>query len=182
VFDGRYQPSSERVHPDDRARTDAAVRNTLETGNPIDLDYRVVRPDGRIRRLHGRAEVIVDEAGRPVRLAGTVQDVTEVRAAEDALERTAAELTRRALELHRVARHGEQGDDTLDQLLGTRQLEILALIADGHSNAEIAARLFLAESTVKWHVRQIFRALGVSTRAQAIARYIATSRATDTRS
>jgi PAS domain S-box-containing protein len=179
-FEGRYQPSSERVHPDDRARTDAAVRNAIETGNPIDLDYRVVRPDGRIRRLHGRAEVIADDDGRPIRLAGTVQDVTEMRAAEDALERTAAELTRRALELHRVARHDTHAGDKLEQLLSTRQLEILALIADGHGNAEIASRLFLAESTVKWHVRQIFRSLGISSRAQAIARYHATNRSADT--
>jgi PAS domain S-box-containing protein len=178
-FGGRYQPSSERVHPDDRARTDAAVSLAVETGSPIDLDYRVVRPDGRIRRLHGRAEVIAGDDGRPIRLAGTVQDVTEMRAAEDALERTAAELTHRALELHRVARHGAPADDTLEQLLSTRQLEILALIADGHSNAEIAARLFLAESTVKWHVRQIFRSLGVSHRAQAIARYLATNHGRD---
>ena len=178
-FEGRYQPSSERVHPDDRARTDAAVRNAVQTGSPIDLDYRVVRPDGRIRRLHGRAELIAGDDGRPIRLAGTVQDVTEMRAAEDALERTAAELTRRALELHRVARHGADPEDKLKQLLSTRQLEILALIADGHSNTEIASRLFVAESTVKWHVRQIFRSLAVSNRAQAIARYLAVDRGAD---
>jgi PAS domain S-box-containing protein len=178
-FDGRYQPNSERVHPDDRARTDAAVRNAIETGNPIDLDYRVVRPDGRVRRLHGRAEVIMDDEGRAIRLAGTVQDVTEVRAAEDALERTAAELTRRALELHRVTRHGAHADDKLELLLSTRQLEILSLIADGLSNSEIADRLFLAESTVKWHVRQILRTLGVSNRAQAMARYLAANRSAE---
>lgn len=92
------------------------VRNAVQAGSSIDLDYRVVRPDGRIRRLHGRAEVVADDDGRPIRLAGTVQDVTEMRAAEDALERTAAELTRRALELHRVARHGAHADDKLKQL------------------------------------------------------------------
>jgi PAS domain S-box-containing protein len=179
AFEGRYQPSSERVHPDDRARLDAVVRDAVETGTPIDLDYRVVRPDGRVRRLHGRAEVIMGDDGRPIRLAGTVQDVTEVRAAEDALERTAAELTRRALELHRVARHGAQPEDQLEQLLSTRQLEILSLLVDGLSNSEIADRLFLAESTVKWHVRQIFRTLGVSNRAQAIKRYLAAGRDAD---
>ena len=175
-FEGRYQPSSQRVHPDDRARTDAAVRKAIETASPIDLDFRVVRPDGRVRRLHGRAEVIMDDGGRPIRLAGTVQDVTEVRAAEDALERTAAELTRRALELQRVTRHREHSGDQLEQQLSTRQLEILSLIADGLSNSEIADRLFLAESTVKWHARHVFRTLGVANRGQAIARYLAANR------
>lgn len=179
AFSGQYEPGSERIHPDDRDRIDAAVRHAVETCSSIDLDYRIVRPDGRIRRLHGRAEVIADERGRPVRLAGTAQDVTEVRAAEDALERTAAELTRRALELHRVTRHGAHAADAMEQLLSTRQLEILALVADGHSNAEIASRLFVTESTVKWHMRQILRTLGVSNRAQAVARYLASDRQAD---
>jgi PAS domain S-box-containing protein len=178
-FAGRYEPSSQRVHPDDHDRVDTAVRRAVETGGSIDLDFRIVRPDGRIRRLHGRAEVIADERGRPIRLAGTAQDVTEVRAAEDALGRTAAELMRRAVELHRVARHGAQTADALEQLLSARQLEILALVADGHSNAEIASRLFVAESTVKWHLRQILRTLGVSNRAQAVARYLTADRGTD---
>jgi ATP/maltotriose-dependent transcriptional regulator MalT len=78
-----------------------------------------------------------------------------------------------------VARHGAQAEDNLKQLLSTRQLEILSLIADGHSNAEIASRLFVAESTVKWHARQIFRSLGVANRAQAVARYLATDRGAD---
>jgi DNA-binding NarL/FixJ family response regulator len=58
-------------------------------------------------------------------------------------------------------------------VLTARQLEILGLVADGLSNAEIAGRLFLSEGTVKWHVRKILRALGVSNRAQAVARYLA---------
>ena len=67
----------------------------------------------------------------------------------------------------------------MQTLLSTRQHEILALVADGQSNAEIAARLFVSESTVKWHVRQILRALGVSNRAQAVARYLASGPSAD---
>jgi DNA-binding NarL/FixJ family response regulator len=57
-------------------------------------------------------------------------------------------------------------------VLGARQLEILALIADGLGNAEIADRLFLSEATVKWHVRQILRRLGVANRAEAAACFV----------
>jgi DNA-binding NarL/FixJ family response regulator len=64
--------------------------------------------------------------------------------------------------------HGDD-DAGLMSLLGTRQMEILQLIADGLSNLEIADRLFISEATVKWHVRQILRKLGVSNRAQAVA-------------
>jgi DNA-binding NarL/FixJ family response regulator len=53
--------------------------------------------------------------------------------------------------------------------LTTRELEVLALIATGRSNGEIAAELFLGISTVKSHVNAIFAKLPVRDRAQAIA-------------
>jgi PAS domain S-box-containing protein len=88
TFDARFAARNERVHPEDRERVGAAVAEAMRTGAEIAIDYRILRPDGRVRRVHGRAEVIVDEQGRPVRMAGTAQDVTEVRAAEEALQRT----------------------------------------------------------------------------------------------
>jgi DNA-binding NarL/FixJ family response regulator len=45
----------------------------------------------------------------------------------------------------------------------------MSLIADGQTNGEIAARLFLAEKTVKNHVRRIYSKLGVGSRPAAIA-------------
>ncbi len=54
--------------------------------------------------------------------------------------------------------------------LSQRELEILRLIAQGLSNQEIAARLFLALNTVKGHNRVIFDKLQVERRTEAIAR------------
>jgi DNA-binding CsgD family transcriptional regulator len=53
--------------------------------------------------------------------------------------------------------------------LSAREVEVMALIADGQTNGEIAARLFLAEKTVKNHVRRIYSKLGVGSRPAAIA-------------
>ena len=158
----------QRVHPDDHQRVDAAVAAALESGRPFEMDYRIIRPDGRVRIVHARCEPVLNGNGRVARLVGTAQDVTEVRLAEDALEETAAELGRRAEQLHRLT-HGH-GSSTLHSILGGRQLEILELIAEGLSNFEIAERLFISESTVKWHVRQLLKKLGVTNRAQAVAR------------
>jgi DNA-binding CsgD family transcriptional regulator len=53
--------------------------------------------------------------------------------------------------------------------LSAREVEVMSLIADGQTNGEIAARLFLAEKTVKNHVRRIYSKLGVGSRPAAIA-------------
>ena len=53
--------------------------------------------------------------------------------------------------------------------LSAREAEVMSLIADGQTNGEIAAHLFLAEKTVKNHVRRIYSKLGVGSRPAAIA-------------
>jgi DNA-binding CsgD family transcriptional regulator len=58
--------------------------------------------------------------------------------------------------------------------LSARELEVMSLIAGGHTNGEIAAHLFLAEKTVKNHVRHIYSKLGVDSRPAAIAHWQST--------
>jgi DNA-binding CsgD family transcriptional regulator len=57
--------------------------------------------------------------------------------------------------------------------LSSREAEIIGLIADGHTNALIAQRLFLAEKTVKNHVNRIYGKLGAVSRSDAVARWLA---------
>ena len=171
-FEGTsYNPGeSKYVHPDDRAFVESELRQAVDKGTPVDFEYRIIRPDGRIRRLHSRAELVADAEGKPLRLTGTAQDVTEVRAAAEVLHQTATDLGRRAAELHQFP--DRASGEELSKLLTPRQVEILSLIAEGLSNADISSRLYLSESTVKWHIRKTLRALGVSNRAQAVARYL----------
>jgi DNA-binding NarL/FixJ family response regulator len=61
------------------------------------------------------------------------------------------------------------GDAPVPHGLSAREVEVMSLIADGQTNGEIAARLFLAEKTVKNHVRRIYSKLGVGSRPAAIA-------------
>jgi len=62
------------------------------------------------------------------------------------------------------------GDTVPTADLSERELEILRLMADGLSNREIAEKLFLAVSTVKWYLSEIYSKLYVSSRTQALAR------------
>ena len=61
-------------------------------------------------------------------------------------------------------------DEGLPEPLSERELEVLALIAAGESNQEIAAKLFVSTSTVKTHINRLYRKLGARSRTQAIAR------------
>ncbi len=69
---------------------------------------------------------------------------------------------------------GEPGGTRASHGLSARELEVMSLIAGGHTNGEIAAHLFLAEKTVKNHVRRIYSKLGVDSRPEAIAHWLAT--------
>jgi DNA-binding NarL/FixJ family response regulator len=70
---------------------------------------------------------------------------------------------------------GLPGSDTrgqpADSGLSAREREVMSLIACGHTNGQIAAHLFLAEKTVKNHVRSIYSKLGVDSRRAAIAHW-----------
>ena len=70
------------IHPEDRSRIDEAVSAAVRGGPRYDVEYRLIRPDGRERTVHSRGDVTWDAAGRPLRLFGVLQDITELRQAE----------------------------------------------------------------------------------------------------
>lgn len=80
-----YSAYIERVHPDDRKRMEDQIRLAVAEKSHLEHDHRLLLPDGTIKMVHTRAVVIRDEDGRPLRLAGTVYDVTERSRAEEAL-------------------------------------------------------------------------------------------------
>jgi DNA-binding NarL/FixJ family response regulator len=92
-------------------------------------------------------------------------DAIRVVAAGDAL--LAPSVTRRLLDRFARAVPDDQTPPALDGLT-ERELEILRLVAQGLSNAEIAERLVVGETTVKTHVSAVLRKLGLRDRVQAV--------------
>jgi PAS domain S-box-containing protein len=93
-----FPPSERSVHlaewherwlslldPQDRARIAQAAAAALAGGPRYDVEYRVRRPGGDVRTIHSRGEVIWGANGRPKRMFGMMQDITELRQAELAL-------------------------------------------------------------------------------------------------
>jgi PAS domain S-box-containing protein len=76
----------ERVHPEDRGRVEHEVREALAQERPLAFDGRIVRPDGSLRVLSARGQVVRDGAGGVHGLIGACQDVTERREHEERIE------------------------------------------------------------------------------------------------
>src|SRR5205085_2219746 len=87
---GTFEAMLEHVHPEDRERTREIVERAYQTGQPFDYHKRVVHPGGRVRLLHSRGRVVLGGDGRPVRMFGACQDVTERHRAEDELRASEA--------------------------------------------------------------------------------------------
>ena len=92
-FGVTYEAFLASVHPDDRKFVEQSVNDALHRNKPYSIDHRVVRPDGSERVVHERAEVTFSDKGKPVRMAGTVQDITERKLAEQAIQASEATLT-----------------------------------------------------------------------------------------
>jgi signal transduction histidine kinase len=67
------------LHPDDREVARRVVAKAYQTGEPFSFQHRALLPDGTVRWLQGRGRVVADAAGRPTRMVGTAQDITERR-------------------------------------------------------------------------------------------------------
>lgn len=93
---GAIEPSYSRffacVHPDDIERVKASEQHAMAQNLPHSIDHRIVRPDGMVRWVHEEAQVVRDSAGRPVRLTGTVQDITRRMQSEQAVHTSEARL------------------------------------------------------------------------------------------
>ena len=76
------------VHPDDRALLQAAMEEQYR-GKDSQIIFRVVRPDGSIRWIEDRAQIVFDPEGKPIRATGYAEDITERRLLQERFERTA---------------------------------------------------------------------------------------------
>lgn len=75
------------IHPDDKDLVESAVNKALYEGKPYSIDHRIVLPDGVGRMVHEQAEVEFDKERKPLRMSGTVQDITERKLAEQEIRK-----------------------------------------------------------------------------------------------
>ncbi len=85
---------TETIHPEDRARVADTFTQWIagEDVSYHDVEYRIIQPGGATRWIHERGVLLRDEQGRPCQVSGISTDITERKAAQQALERAFAEI------------------------------------------------------------------------------------------
>jgi PAS domain S-box-containing protein len=81
-----------QLHPDDRTRWHSDFAQTCALGRHFRSEYRFLARDGRVVWVHGEAQLVRDEQGRPLFLQGIAFDITERKEAEESLRRMHDEL------------------------------------------------------------------------------------------
>jgi PAS domain S-box-containing protein len=85
LYDNPYS-YLEAVHPDDRPHLEECIRRELEDGIYVDTEYRIIRPDGTVRWIHSRNFPVTGKDGTVYRVAGTAEDITDLKNSRIALQ------------------------------------------------------------------------------------------------
>ncbi|CAJ37941.1 PAS domain-containing protein [Methanocella arvoryzae] len=80
------------VHPESRERVVSFINSMMVEHKPSSIDFMIVRPDGSVRYISSHCEIVCDEAGKPVKLFGINQDITDRKKVEIVLKKREADL------------------------------------------------------------------------------------------
>jgi signal transduction histidine kinase len=135
-----YAAFAERIHPEDSARREAAIRRAVDTGAVYSTEYRVVLPGGSHRWIASQGRIDVND-GRPRRMLGVCIDITEQRHAELAARDLGGRLINaQEDERRRIAR--DLHDDLSQRLaLMSVELDLLSRDVSGGASSRIVTTL-----------------------------------------
>jgi PAS domain S-box-containing protein len=88
-FGGTISEIQRQLFPADRERVMQTAFHALQTQTPLEMEFRILHPDGTVHWVNDRGRATYDAAGKPLRQIGIVQDITERKLAEQALRRWA---------------------------------------------------------------------------------------------
>jgi DNA-binding NarL/FixJ family response regulator len=150
------------------------VRRTAREAQPdiVLVDGAVDDAAARVRRIRDEAPAALIVLLAPTAGAAGLDDVLDAGAVlclsrAGAIQQVARLLRAAAEPLETVAGAADEHVEPPPCPLTSRELEILRAVAEGHTNARIGRQLWVTEQTVKFHLSNIYRKLGVSNRTEA---------------
>jgi len=87
-----FETSGKFIYPDDIATYGKSFEHSLQTGEPLDIDFRLITNDGLLKTCQSKGKIVYNDSHKPVRFIGTIMDITEHKRREDALQRMNREL------------------------------------------------------------------------------------------
>lgn len=98
TFGGTFAAYLSHVHPEDSPLVLSHLSEVVRQGTDHDLEYRVIRPDGAVRWVHGTGQLVRDADGRPCWMIGVCMDVTDRKESEKQVRTLNAQLEHRVAE------------------------------------------------------------------------------------
>jgi signal transduction histidine kinase len=128
----KWEQFLEQIHPEDREKVRLASDTTFRTKVNCDVEFRIVKPDGTIKHIHGIGHPVLGSSGQLLQVLGTMIDVTERKHAEEARDRL-RQLEADLAHINRV--------NTMGELTASLAHEIKQPIGAAVTNAEACLRL-----------------------------------------
>lgn len=157
------------VHPDDRAKVDAAFFGSLANNAGNEMEHRIVTPAGEVKTVVERWKVFFNDQGRPLRVVGTCQDITEYRRSQDALLHSKQLLEDKHAALREVLNHLEAEKQQIrDQISDNIEKHAIPLIVKIRLAADTAgiARFKKYTTLLENNLRELLGVSGTSLTTQ----------------
>ena len=147
------------VHPNDRRTVQRAVAEAFSHGRDYDIEHRIVLPDGEVRIVQENGRVEFDHGGSPIRMIGTVQDITQRKQTE----KEKKELESQLQHLHKI--------EAIGTLAGGIAHDFNNLLTPILGYAELAEVSIADTEEARSHIAEVIKA---GNRAAALIRQILT--------
>lgn len=147
-FGATYEAFLNTIHPEDRDTVNNATMHALEHKSKYNVFHRIVLPDGSEKIVHEVGQGTYDSKGNPIQMIGTVQDVTEIKSIENALERSVASY--KELNEKLDAKVQEQTAKLVEQSRLAQMGELISMIA--HQWRQPLASITAAVSAISFKI------------------------------